>query len=144
MALIVAREDGGPIDRGATLQVAAGADDPVSRAIALPLRDWRGGYAETRKGRRLFYLAPTGSESELRANCIVEGIVWSEFVSWTQAGVGGPLKRFCDEGMAAEQAAATERYRQRLDRITTPIRVQDAPVVNPRAGSGLTHPQSRR
>lgn len=105
----------GEFDIEAALDLFAGANDPMTQSVALPMFYWRSGFAETVSGRRLYYLDSEPQLQPGRRFCIVEGVSWDEFRDWKRRDKSHPLKSFCDTELRrqsdANSARLSESYR---------------------------------
>ncbi len=102
----------GEFDIEAALDLYAGANDPITQSVALPMFYWRSGFAETVSGRRLYYLDSEPQLQPGRRYCIVEGVSWDEFRDWKRRDKSHPLKSFCDTELRRQSNVHAARLRE--------------------------------
>ena len=103
--------DNSEFDVEKALDLAAG-DRRVVSSMALFLFQREMGVAHLDDGTRLFFYDKAIERTYNPRVCVVQGIEWREFATWTNLRGNGPLEQWCEEALRAQTEMTRERMRK--------------------------------
>lgn len=121
--------DNSEFDLEKALDLAAG-DRRVVSSMPLFLFHRKMGVANLDDGTRLFFYDKTTERTYNPRVCIVQGIEWKEFATWTNLHGNGSLEQWCKEALRAQAEMTRERMRKSWESEPGPV-IQSTPTQSP-------------